>query len=80
VITDLGMPDVDGHEVARAIKADSPKTPVIMMTGWASMIKDVGETASGVDAVLPKPPSIQALQNLLVRFGTAHAKLNSTPA
>jgi CheY-like chemotaxis protein/anti-sigma regulatory factor (Ser/Thr protein kinase) len=80
VITDLGMPDVDGHEVARAIKADSPKTPVIMMTGWASMIKDVGETASGVDAVLPKPPSIQALQNLLVRFGTAHGKLNSTPA
>jgi signal transduction histidine kinase/CheY-like chemotaxis protein len=80
VITDLGMPDVDGHEVARAIKADSPKTPVIMMTGWASMLKDMGEPTAEVDAVLPKPPSIQALQNLLVRFGASQGALNSIPA
>src|SRR5208283_5331110 len=27
VITDLGMPDIDGYHVARTIKAESPKTP-----------------------------------------------------
>jgi CheY-like chemotaxis protein len=35
VITDLGMPQVDGRQVAAAVKAASPATPVIMLTGWA---------------------------------------------
>ena len=39
VITDLGMPDIDGQQVARTIKADSPGTPVIMMTGWGTIMK-----------------------------------------
>ena len=42
VITDLGMPDFDGHHVARAIKAESPQTPVIMLTGWGAMPKQTG--------------------------------------
>jgi len=33
VITDLGMPDVDGHQVVRTIKAESPNTPIVMITG-----------------------------------------------
>jgi CheY-like chemotaxis protein len=65
VITDLGMPDMDGHQVARAIKTESPDTPVIMLTGWGTMMKADGETVPGVDAVLGKPPQIQELNNLL---------------
>jgi CheY-like chemotaxis protein/anti-sigma regulatory factor (Ser/Thr protein kinase) len=34
VITDLGMPYVDGRQVVQAIKRESPNTPVIMLTGW----------------------------------------------
>jgi signal transduction histidine kinase/ActR/RegA family two-component response regulator len=68
VITDLGMPDMDGHHVARAIKAESPRTPVIMLTGWGTMMKADGETAPEVDAVLSKPPRIQELNNLLYRI------------
>src|SRR5207245_544 len=71
VITDLGMPEADGHEVARAIKAESPTTPVIMMTGWGKMMKENGEKAPEVDAILPKPPSIQGLQELLLRLAPA---------
>ena len=37
VITDLGMPDIDGQCVARMIKAESPNTPVILMTGGGTM-------------------------------------------
>jgi CheY-like chemotaxis protein len=68
VITDLGMPDIDGHQVARTIKAESPATPVIMMTGWGTMMKEEGETASEVDAVVGKPPRIQELNNLLLQL------------
>jgi len=66
VITDLGMPDMDGHQVARVIKAESPQTPVIMMTGWGTMMREDGEKAAEVDAIVPKPPRIQELNKLLL--------------
>ena len=68
VITDLGMPDMDGYHVARAIKADSPRTPILMLTGWGTMIKADGESAPEVDAVLSKPPRVQELDSLLQRL------------
>jgi signal transduction histidine kinase/ActR/RegA family two-component response regulator len=68
VITDLGMPDMDGHHLARAVKAVSPHTPIIMLTGWGTMMKAEGETAPEVDAVLSKPPRIAELNALLFRM------------
>ncbi|GEM_PF-525348 len=67
VITDLGMPKMDGHQLARIIKAESPRTPIIMMTGWGAMMKADGETAPEVDAVVGKPPHLQRLNELLLR-------------
>src|SRR5262249_31215890 len=77
VITDLGMPELDGHEVARAIKAESPATPIIMMTGWGKILSEDGKPAPEIDAVLSKPPSIQGLQGLLARFAPAGAAASS---
>ncbi|MDP6086387.1 MAG: PAS domain S-box protein [Nitrospinota bacterium] len=34
VITDLGMPDMTGLEVAKAVKEISPSAAVVLMTGW----------------------------------------------
>jgi len=68
VITDLGMPKMDGHQLARAIKAESPLMPVIMMTGWGTMMKEDGQSAPEVDALVGKPPQIQELNNLLLRM------------
>ncbi len=68
VITDLGMPDIDGHQVARTIKAESPGTPIVMMTGWGTIMKEDGETAPEVDAVVGKPPRIQELNNLILQL------------
>jgi signal transduction histidine kinase/CheY-like chemotaxis protein len=65
VITDLGMPEIDGHRVAHAIKADSPHTPVVMMTGWGTTMNQDGESAPEVDALVSKPPRIQELNRLL---------------
>jgi DNA-binding response OmpR family regulator len=70
VITDLGMPDIDGQRVARAIKAESPQTPVIMMTGWGSFMDDEGDTDLTVDAVVGKPPRMQELNDLVLRMAT----------
>ena len=67
VITDLGMPEVDGNQVAQAIKAESPGTPVVMMTGWGTIMKDSGETGPSVDALIAKPPRMQELHDLLLR-------------
>ena len=73
VITDLGMPDMDGYHVARAIKAESPRTPILMLTGWGSMIKADGEDVPSVDAILSKPPRIQELNTLLHRLAANSA-------
>jgi DNA-binding response OmpR family regulator len=72
VITDLGMPDIDGQQVARMIKATSPNTPVIMMTGWGAISDEEGSDQE-VDAVVGKPPRMQELNDLILRM-TAPAK------
>jgi signal transduction histidine kinase/CheY-like chemotaxis protein len=57
VITDLDMPDVDGWAVASAVKAHSPATYVVMLTGWAGEIAPEDSKQRGVDVVLAKPCS-----------------------
>jgi len=68
VITDLGMPKMDGHQLARAIRAEYPKLPIIMMTGWGAMMKEDGDRAPDVDALVGKPPQLQELNSLLLRL------------
>jgi CheY-like chemotaxis protein len=52
VITDLGMPDVNGWDVARAVKSGRQELPVLLLTGWADAVEaGVGR----VDAVIKKP-------------------------
>lgn len=68
VITDLGMPDLDGYQVAWAIKIESPKTPVIMLTAWGANVKNDVAINSTVDAVVSKPPDMQGLNDLLLRL------------
>ncbi len=62
VITDLGMPHMDGREVAREIKRTSPDTPVILLSGWGTYINLNGETFQEVDCILGKPPKIAELR------------------
>ena len=62
VITDLGMPEVDGRAVAAAVKAASPQTPVVMLTGWGRRMQEEGECPPHVDHLLSKPPRLEALR------------------
>jgi signal transduction histidine kinase/ActR/RegA family two-component response regulator len=68
VITDLGMPSVDGRKVASAIKAISPTTPLVMLTGWGQRMIDEGDLPSYVDRVLAKPPRLSDLRLALAEL------------
>jgi len=62
VMTDLGMPYVDGRKVASAIKALSPATPVILLTGWGQRMIASNDKPAFVERVLSKPPRLQELR------------------
>ena len=64
VITDLGMPYVDGRKVAAALKAISSATSVIMLTGWGRSIAEQ-DMPPGVDYILAKPPKLSQLREAL---------------
>ncbi len=65
VITDLGMPYVDGRKVSAAVKALSPKTPVILFTGWGQRLVAERDVPEHVDRVLNKPPKLLDLRSAL---------------
>ena len=67
VITDLGMPHIDGRGVASAVKATSPSTPVILLTGWGQRFAIEGEISPQVDRVLGKPPKLAQLREALAQ-------------
>jgi signal transduction histidine kinase/ActR/RegA family two-component response regulator len=71
VITDLGMPHVDGRQVAERVKSNSPKTPVILLTGWGAMLDDKGASPSHIDAVVSKPPRLTELNETVLRVTSA---------
>jgi len=65
VITDLGMPHVDGRTVAAAVKGIAPDTPVVMLTGWGHRLLADGDLPEHVDQVLSKPPKLAELRKAL---------------
>ena len=65
VLTDLGMPHVDGRAVAASIAAAAPATSIIMLTGWGHRLVASGEVPAHVVAVLSKPPNLTHLRHRL---------------
>jgi CheY-like chemotaxis protein len=65
VITDLGMPHVDGRKVAAAVSGISSATPVIMLTGWGQRLIAASEIPEHVSKVLSKPPRLGELRSAL---------------
>lgn len=67
VVCDLGMPEMNGWEVASAIRSDClrtgrPKTPFILLTGWGGQLDEQRKIAQcGVDCVVEKPVDLHDL-------------------
>jgi len=73
VITDLGMPYVDGRKVSNAIKTAAPQTILLLLTGWGQRLVADGDVPPHVDRVLSKPPKLRELREALARCWDARA-------
>jgi signal transduction histidine kinase/CheY-like chemotaxis protein len=76
VLTDLGMPYFDGRQVIKTIKQESPGTPIIMLTGWGSFMKEDGDLPDQVSGILTKPPRSNELREMLRRVGNRGVSSN----
>jgi CheY-like chemotaxis protein len=67
VITDFAMPEMKGDELAAAIKARSPKQPVVMITAYAEMLQSSGNPLKGVDFIISKPFLLENLREAIAK-------------
>jgi len=67
IILDLGLPDMDGLEVCRRMRAAGVETPLLMLTARDEVEDRVGGLDAGADDYLGKP---FALSELLARVRT----------
>jgi PAS domain S-box-containing protein len=73
VICDIGLPEMNGYEVARALRADPQlgRVTLVTLTGYAGPEDMAKAKAAGFDAHLAKPSSIEALERVLAGLETA---------
>ncbi len=68
VITDLKMKGIDGMEVLKTIKTESPGTKVIMITAFASLDAAIEALRGKVDDFFPKPIKFSDLKACIRRL------------
>ena len=82
LLCDIGLPVMDGYEVARRFRADDELNAVFLVavTGYASE-KDREQAArAGFDRHIPKPPDFQQLSELVAEIAIQRAKTSSAGA
>ncbi|MBX3475640.1 MAG: sigma-54-dependent Fis family transcriptional regulator [Planctomycetes bacterium] len=67
VLTDLRLPDTDGMEVLRKLKANDADVEVIIITGFGSVEKAVEALQLGAYSFLEKPLNRDALRNTVAK-------------
>ena len=65
VLTDLGMPEVNGWDLALAVKRQRPGTRVVLVTGWGAQLEEAAAHSRGVDHVIPKPFSLDDIEQVI---------------
>jgi len=64
VLTDLGIGDMSGWDVAGQVKEISPSTPVALITGWDTPLSEEEIHKRGVDFVITKPFKLEELKTV----------------
>jgi DNA-binding NtrC family response regulator len=67
VLTDLKLPDIYGIDLVAKLKAASPDTEVIMITGYGDMTEAIEATKKGAFHFLKKPVEFEELMALIER-------------
>ncbi|MCK5327417.1 MAG: sigma-54-dependent Fis family transcriptional regulator, partial [Candidatus Latescibacteria bacterium] len=83
VITDLKMPGMNGIEVLKAIRVLQPGTPVILITGYATVDTAVECMKSGAVEYIPKPFTpdllLEKVHDTLARAAALHPADQGAP-
>jgi len=70
IFLDIGLPGIDGYEVARRLRSDIPvyNGTIVALTGWGSDKDKQKSRESGCDAHLTKPVDLGAVEQILTRL------------
>lgn len=68
VLTDLGMPAMNGWEVAKWVKRKIPRIPVGLITGWGTHLDEGKIKDSGVDLIIGKPFQVGEILEAVDRY------------
>jgi len=79
VLCDIGMPQLDGWEVAREAHALSPDTRLYLISGWAREIREEDVERAGAAGLLAKPLSLETLRGLLAESARRARALAQAP-
>ncbi len=72
VFTDLGMPDVNGWDLASLVKARRPECAVVLVSGWGFQLEEEAAHSRGVDRVMAKPFSFTDVEATLRALFDTH--------
>lgn len=61
IVLDFQMPEMDGMEALRSIKAKRPESQIILLTGYATIEKGVEAMKVGAADFLEKPADLETL-------------------
>lgn len=70
VITDLGMPGIDGIQLSEKLRDIQPGIPIILLTGWGRHFGRYRQHPETVDIVLSKPPLMQEIRDAVRKLLT----------
>jgi signal transduction histidine kinase/CheY-like chemotaxis protein len=65
ILLDIGLPGMDGYEVARRMRARGSKAQIVALTGYGQSDDQERARAAGFDAHLVKPVDLQVLRRHL---------------
>ena len=68
VLTDRAMPEMNGDQLAKEIRSAKPDQRVILLTGFGDLMNGAGEQPEGVDLVVGKPFTMNALRDAIAKI------------
>ncbi|MFN2308633.1 MAG: sigma-54-dependent transcriptional regulator [Gammaproteobacteria bacterium] len=68
VVSDVQMPDMDGHTLLKRIRGDNPELPVVLMTAYGTVQKAVDAMRCGAADYLLKPFEAGVLVDMVGRY------------
>ena len=81
ILLDIGMPEMDGYEVARRLRRDprNAGTTLVAVTGWSQQQDQRKSQEAGFNHHFSKPADLDALRRLLAELRPRSASARSAP-